>query len=1653
MIPKFSTSLLHLNAARVVAATTQTVTPTFRNVLQHQSQQQAAASASSSTTVGWTAGAGATGATSSASSSAANAKFQSGGRFYTTYQQATQDPSFAANQQDEEEKRKRNRQGARKATLRPMSHQLIRRSTSSALIPSSRLAHTRLLQTKSYHRVTKIQEPEETGSESRALVPSPPRRHYSTSPGEEGAVESLGSSAGSAHDVETVPSSRSSVHEALEESTQEVLELMQDEPLNTFDSTDPSAPQSVVPPKGPWNSRTRTINKVLNLVVTARDPKSKIPVSVLKAELETIISNLRRVRNRDSNTWSSVLWATIALRQPGEDLRRSIDLYNSLLSGAFIPTDEYLPSNDPDAGVIIPSEKIISTFIRSLVVRDQEVFTELHSIDRWNSIYTPIRQPVPKSMDQEERARLEKENNFAPAMALVAATLQQPTPLSLGAVTYNLLLESADRHGISNLEAQDPKTATPTTGGIPSAITIFAHLEKSGCRPNARTFEKLLQVYAGAGDLEGVQEVWNEFRSACARGSIDWLLQDNSPAQVDVVTGVPNFVPWKEKAGPLHPDQPLVPASIAALISVWTAMIRAHFRCGDAAGGLAILEKMMDSPFTPSSGGFITPVDVPPPAFNTYHAVISGFLEMGDVETAIAWFKRLLQQQPSEIDEHRREPPASWPKFHKWLPLAAPPRPERMLWDIVCHQLYERGAYEELNELFDFTNDLRSQYVLKELPGKLQAAIEAAEAKHGSELPAEQKIAIGQQVSGDLAATWDARDAMHWSIVWRANVTALEARGMPIEKRREHLDWLRTRMIDRVFASKIEGQRADTAEALELELDGQAEQSNKGSDIFSPVFSGVRDRAWHVVGLYITQGRMDEGIELATRLYDIENKLIAQQELYLKNKLKMREAGRRRRGITEVDIDPEAPSAEVLQRVAHLRSLVSGLEERMWTYGSEARQYPSLKALAAQLELNNRAGLIPAMRSAWYFANAFLSHRNNAEIASLESTDWPNLGRIFAATAMSVFYEDNRPRPNPENAWQIVAFLQILHDNGKTFADIGRHNVFRIYKILEYHLGVPEVSKLMQRLGTGFLEPEQYFPRYVQKSGASETPVTEPPAVSQDVQTMIDEARGITNGPPKVIDSSLIGHGQAPENRSTQPLVINPGQSAHVGDATRSAGSPHTANQLVSAEVAFERLLAGYAAGEVPAPESIARLIVQLGYVKAKAKVIRCYGICNEILSILEPNKSWQASAWFALEDAMVTALAHCGDMKAASIHRSRLVAQGSAPSANSYGALIANIKDTTDNAAVAIELFEESRRLNVEPTSFLYNTIISRLAKARKADYAMMLFQNMKQAGLAPTEVTYGAVIAGCARIGDSTTAEILFEEMRALPGYRPRIPPFNTMMQLYTHVKPNRERALHYYELMQQMGVEPTPYSYKLLLDAYGSIEPVSINQMEEIIERMKEKRVEISGNHYSSLILAHGCSKHDLEAAIKVFESLRKRPQRVQHSLFPRGGSRVTLPDVLVYESILNVCITHHRYDLMEKYYTLMTEQDRIRPTAYICNLLIKGRASEGNLQGARDIFEAMQDPPAGAAAPNNHAPHVSNEGVELVNGSIVGNVKDPVFREPSSWEAMVRAELSGGDRQRATALLQRMKARCYPAAITAKIEGILWEPAVAVEEGST
>ncbi|KAH7903253.1 hypothetical protein BJ138DRAFT_1074221 [Hygrophoropsis aurantiaca] len=434
-------------------------------------------------------------------------------------------------------------------------------------------------------------------------------------------------------------------------------------------------------------------------------------------------------------------------------------------------------------------------------------------------------------------------------------------------------------------------------------------------------------------------------------------------------------------------------------------------------------------------------------------------------------------------------------------------------------------------------------------------------------------------------------------------------------------------------------------------------------------------------------------------------------------------------------------------------------------------------------------------------------------------------------------------------------------------------------------------------------------------------------------------------------------------------------------------------------------------------------------------KVRSLYDIAQIVISSLESAQQWQSHSWYHIEDQMVIACAHAGDMESAFAHRTRITENGGAPSPDAYGSLIECVKDTTDDTSNAMALFRESQVVGCTPNVYLYNTIISKLAKARKADFALELFQQMKATlGLRPTSITYGAVIAACARVGDAHSAEQLFAEMASQPNFKPRIPPYNTMMQLYTHTKPDRERVLYYYNALLDAGIQPSAHTYKLLIDAYGTIEPVDIDAVQRVFSLVEtSSSVTLQGSHWASLINAWGCVKKDLNKAINVFASISQHPSSRR--------SKTPLPDAVTFEALINVLVTHKRMDLAPTYVEQL-QRSGVHMTAYIANLLIKGYAAAGDVEQARQIFEGLADPPSGMAAPNNHVPHEQSPPSPTTPPSS----PMPSYREPSTWEAMFRAELGNGDRDRAVALLERLRERQFPPAVYNRIRGIMLDDSV-------
>ena len=473
------------------------------------------------------------------------------------------------------------------------------------------------------------------------------------------------------------------------------------------------------------------------------------------------------------------------------------------------------------------------------------------------------------------------------------------------------------------------------------------------------------------------------------------------------------------------------------------------------------------------------------------------------------------------------------------------------------------------------------------------------------------------------------------------------------------------------------------------------------------------------------------------------------------------------------------------------RNLQETSSELPWVVGL------TLTRLSSVLELKPQARFAP------YLIPAYSKARYVGGIAyeDFHVPDWNVLLRL------SAYIELNAIRGNPDKLpliadefklGRVSSILQDMASHGVTFDEFSNDVQLEVLQVLEAQYGGEQGrTEFLKKLGPTYAETADKVDRI--RFGALENDL------SQGPDPLLQAETTSLTGSPSYTSSSSQGSESGSLSTQTSSLSIH-------GLLTRSIeemldNGPHHKAKLPQAYKMFEKNLSN---NMVPEPSAIAKLIQAFGRVGDLEKVREFYTVAQDVLALLQP--STQLAAWAQIENSMVIALAHAGYPDAAHVHRIRILDHGMVPSADAYGVLIQHVKDTTDDTSGAMALFQEALERGVTVNLYLYNNIISKLSKARKADYALELFQQMKSANVVPSSITYGAVIGACARVGDVKSAELLFQEMVHSRNFRPRVPPYNTMMQLYTTTKPSRVSALHYYKEMKDAGVKPSAHTYKV-------------------------------------------------------------------------------------------------------------------------------------------------------------------------------------------------------------------------------------------------
>jgi pentatricopeptide repeat protein len=393
--------------------------------------------------------------------------------------------------------------------------------------------------------------------------------------------------------------------------------------------------------------------------------------------------------------------------------------------------------------------------------------------------------------------------------------------------------------------------------------------------------------------------------------------------------------------------------------------------------------------------------------------------------------------------------------------------------------------------------------------------------------------------------------------------------------------------------------------------------------------------------------------------------------------------------------------------------------------------------------------------------------------------------------------------------------------------------------------------------------------------------------------------------------------------------------------------------------------------------------------------------LCRDVLEMartdvpLLPQYAVVRYGWTSILDAMVGACLTLGNRNMAEQYHRELLAMGATPSANTFGLYITTLKESTktfDEASEAVRIFHRAKAEGVEPSSFLYNALIGKLGKARRIDDCLFFFAEMRALNIKPTSVTYGTIVNALCRVSDEKFAEELFDEMEAMPNYKARPAPYNSMMQFFLTTKRDKSKVLAYYERMKAKGIAPTAHTYKLLVDTHATLEPINMTAAEAVLDMIRSSGLQPEPVHYASLIHARGCVMHDMAGARRIFDSVLRDPS-------------INL-NASVFQALFEAMVANHQVADTEAILKQMRSRG-IDMTPYIANTLIHGWAADNNITKAKEIY------------------------------SSVGRDR----REPSTYEAMTRAFLAVEDRKGAEGVVAEMLSRGYPSAVVNKVLELL------------
>ena len=263
-----------------------------------------------------------------------------------------------------------------------------------------------------------------------------------------------------------------------------------------------------------------------------------------------------------------------------------------------------------------------------------------------------------------------------------------------------------------------------------------------------------------------------------------------------------------------------------------------------------------------------------------------------------------------------------------------------------------------------------------------------------------------------------------------------------------------------------------------------------------------------------------------------------------------------------------------------------------------------------------------------------------------------------------------------------------------------------------------------------------------------------------------------------------------------------------------------------------------------------------------------------------------------------------------------------------------------------AIQVFNEMKKLGVQPSKVTYAIIIKGYGQFYQLDAAFEMYEEMKQMQVEPNEVVYGCLVNACVRCMNLKKTIQVVEEMKEA-GVAMNIVLYTTLIKAYTKVRKLDKAEEIYKAMLADTNITPNIVVHNAMLDC--CVENRDFAKMNSVYELVKQKATEDEDAAqpdlitYSTVIKGYGKAK-EISKVMNIFNFLKNE---TDFSL-----------DEVIYNSVLDACLKNNDFELGFNIFDEMKDS-KIPMSNVTYSILIKLLTNTDRIEEALEVENVMRN----------------------------------------------------------------------------------------------